>query len=70
MDVHLPCFWMMVSDIPCSFNAIAPPARSECTPTRSGSIPFLWRFSIFTLRLTLFRICADDIVSQEPSSVI
>ena len=36
-----PIFMIVVSDCPCNFNAIAPPARSECTPMRSGSIPAL-----------------------------
>ena len=46
---HLPCFIIVVSDSPCSFNDIAPPARSEWTPTMSGSIPLSSRCKSLTL---------------------
>eukprot|EP00957_Ditylum_brightwellii_P089760 6836380-Ditylum_brightwellii.AAC.1 len=39
---------MVVSDLPLSFSAMAPPARRECTPIRSGSMPFLCRPSVLT----------------------
>ena len=50
-------FIMVVSDSPWSLSAIAPPARSECTPTMLGSIPLLSRRKV----LTLFRM--PDIMS-------
>lgn len=52
MDVQRNCFWIMVSETPCSFCAIAPPARRECTPTRSGSMPFSSNLRVFTLTCT------------------
>ena len=67
IDVHLPCFWMIVSETPLSLSAIAPPARREWTPTRSASIPFLCRFSSLTLVLTPCCICAGVTVCQMPS---
>lgn len=38
-DLHRPCFMIVVSLWPVSLRAMAPPARRECTPTRSGAIP-------------------------------
>ena len=38
-DDHRPIFLIVVSASPMSLRAIAPPARKEWTPMRSGSIP-------------------------------
>ena len=55
-DCHRPCFMISVSVKPCSFMAMAPPARREWTPTRSGSMPFLERSSsTIVLRMCLIR---------------
>ena len=42
-DVHLPSLRMVESLKSISFKAIAPPARSEWEPTRSGSNPLMCR---------------------------
>ena len=57
-DLHLPCFMIVVSDAPFIFIAIAPPARSECTPTKFGAIP-----CFFSLRL-LIDFLIHDIMSD------
>ena len=64
IDVHLPCFWMMVSKTPYILSAIAPPAQREWTPTRSASMPFLCRLSCCMLVWTPCLICAGVIVCQ------
>ena len=48
IDIHLPCFLIMVSETPWSLSAIAPPARKECTPMRSGSSPFSFSLRVRT----------------------
>jgi len=68
MDVQRPCFWMVVSETPCSFRAMAPPARSECTPTRSGSMPFLSSSKALTDARTAFRIWVEVTENHFPLS--
>ena len=46
-ELHRPCFMIVVSSRPWSFIAIAPPARREWTPMRSGSMPW-WCSCIWT----------------------
>ena len=51
---HRPCFMMIVSLTLCSFIAIAPPARRECAPIKSGSIHCL---SMMRSNFVITRIC-------------
>ena len=55
-DVQRPCFIIVVSLSPESFSAIAPPARNECTPTRSGLMPDLCRLRFRTASLIVVRM--------------
>ena len=54
---HRPIFIIVVSSAPVSLSAMAPPARRECGPTRSASMPFLCRCSAFTALRKLVVIC-------------
>ena len=56
-DVHLPIFIIVVSDSPCNFRDMAPPALSEWTPTRSGFIPDLLSCNVSTAVLILEIMC-------------
>lgn len=68
IDVQRPCFLIVVSETPWSFSAIAPPARREWTPTRSGSMPFLCSSRVFTDALTADLIWDAVTDVQFPSS--
>ena len=48
-DIERPIFIIVVSLYPWSFRAMAPPARNECAPTRSGSIPCFSSFNYFAV---------------------
>ena len=52
-DDQRPIFCIVVSERPCNFMAMAPPARSECTPTKSGSMPLSARPNF----VVAWRIC-------------
>ena len=69
MEVHRPCFFIIVSATPCSLRAMAPPARRECTPMRSGSIPFSCRLSSVTQCLSPVRMFDGVMFLHSPSSV-
>lgn len=51
IDVRLPAFLVVLSDIPFSFNTIAPPALSECVSTSFGLIPWLGKCNCTTASL-------------------
>ena len=54
---HLPIFIIVVSSEPVSLRAMAPPARSECAPTKSASIPLSCKSSVLTVCRMLVIIC-------------
>ena len=56
---HRPSFMIVVSSWPLSLSAMAPPARKECTPIRSGSMPCSCRFRSFTAWRRVLRSCVD-----------
>ena len=50
-----PCFWIVVSVIPCNFIAIDPPPQRECKSTSSHEIPL---FSILRLPFCSLHQCS------------
>ena len=61
--------WMVVSETPWSFKAIAPPAWSEWTSMRSESIPFSYKFGAFALWRTARSMSRAVTVSHVSVSV-
>ena len=58
-DVQRPCFIMVVSLSPVSLSAIAPPARREWTPTKTGLIPDRWSLRLRTaIRMVVRKLVA------------
>ena len=55
-DVHLPNFLIVESLYPMILSAMAPPARRECAPIKSGSIPLSCRLSDFVAVRTALTI--------------